>query len=164
MDAPELIAGNGPPDTSAIWDDLAILATEVVDVCILLTGRTAARSLARQIHELRGRQQGPFMTVDCGWPEGVLERRMFDVLTSPAGTIFLEEVWKLSLAQQRRLLDALTDCSTPWGSRRPCARVMASSSEPLLARVEEGTFNDRLFYRLNTVHLVLPSHECPPEP
>jgi transcriptional regulator of acetoin/glycerol metabolism len=41
---------------------------------------------------------------------------------------------------------------------------MASSSEPLLERVEEGTFNDRLFYRLNAIHLVLPSHECLSEP
>ena len=164
MDAPELIAQKTAPGSPAVWDDLAILATEVVDVCILLTGRTSARSMARRIHGLRGSQQGPFMAVDCGWPEGVLERRMFDVLRSTAGTIFLEEVWKLSLALQGRLLDALIDCSAPRGSRRGCARVMASSSEPLLARVEEGTFNDRLFYRLNAVHLVLPSPDCPPEP
>jgi DNA-binding NtrC family response regulator len=159
MDSPELIAGITAPGTPAVSDDLAILATEDVDVCILLTGRTSARTIARRIHGLRGRQQGPFMAVDCGWPEGVLERRMFDVLPSTPGTIFLEEVWKLSLAQQGRLLDALTDCAPPWGSRRACARVMASSSKPLLPRVEEGTFNDRLFYRLNAVHLVLPSRE-----
>ena len=163
MDVPELIAGNTAPSIPGVWDDLAILATEDVDVCILLTGRTSARSLARQIHGLRGGQPGPFMTVDCGWPEDVLEWRMFDVLRSTEGTLFLEEVWKLSLAQQERLLDALTDCSPPWGLRRTCARVMASSSKSLLARVEEGTFNDRLFYRLNAIHLVLPSYERPPE-
>src|SRR5438045_2227852 len=133
MDAPELITGNTAPAIPPFWDDLAILATEAVDVCILLTGTMSARSIAQRIHGLRGMKGGPFMPVDCGWPEAVLKRLLFDVLPLTPGTVFLEEVWKLSLAQQARLLGALTDCSPPWSSRRACARVMASSSESLLA-------------------------------
>ena len=69
-----------------------------------------------------------------------------------AGTLFLHEVGKLSLALQGRLADALESASAH--GRRGRWRIMASASQPLLGRVVDGTFDDRLYYRLNAIHHV----------
>jgi DNA-binding NtrC family response regulator len=56
---------------------------------------------------------------------------------------------------QARIADRLVTLSEKrLGASR---RLMASTSEPLLPRVLDGTFDDRLFYRLNVIHFVLPS-------
>jgi DNA-binding NtrC family response regulator len=176
MDTHEMISENNRPGISAApLDDTGLAEAALLDVCILLTGTTSVLTTARRIHDFRGRRLGPFIGVDCGLPDRVIERRVFDVLrnddpeggeprrTLPMGaTILLEEVWKLSPEQQARLLDALDDPARNRGPRRLRARVIASSSIPLLDRVLDGTFNDRLFYRLNAVHLVLPEDEGVP--
>jgi DNA-binding NtrC family response regulator len=149
--------------------DLEVLGAAATDVCILFTGMGSAKQLARRIHGLRRGRRGRFIAVDCRWPEAVLEKQIFDVLrpitSGPhelgdarppaAGTLFLEEVGRLSPMLQGRLLDALVRPSGPGAARRSRARVMASSSESLLQRMLEGSFNDRLFYRLNAIHFVV---------
>lgn len=135
--------------------DLEVLGAAAHDVCILFTGTGSAKEIAQRIHGLRRGRPGRFRAVDCGWPEALLEQQLFYVLRpGSGGTIFLEEVGRLSPALQERLLDALSDPSESQGRTRP--RVMASTSEPLLQRALEGTFNESLFYRLNTIHVILP--------
>jgi DNA-binding NtrC family response regulator len=176
MDGREVISENTPPGIpTAPLDDPALIAASLFAACILITGKSSVLSTAHWIHDLRGPRQGPFIAVDCGLPEGVVERRLFDVLRQdhpdrgeprralPIGsTIFLEEVWKLSPGLQARLLEALEDPAEKRGPRRLRAHVIASSSEPLLERVMGGSFDDRLFYRLNAVHLVLPPDSARP--
>jgi DNA-binding NtrC family response regulator len=135
--------------------DLEVLGAAASDVCILFTGAGSVKEIAHRIHALGRARPGRFRAVDCGWPEALLEQQLFYVLRpGSGGTIFLEEVGRLSLELQERLLAALGGPSGSQGRTRP--RVMASSTEPLLQRVLEGTFNERLFYRLNAIQVILP--------
>ena len=141
------------------------------DACVLFTGgHEAARAAARRIHELSACSSGPFELVCCEWPEAIIDAlaaRLFTEAEPPSagesvaalgqvGTMLLQDVWRVGPALQSRLADGLT-----WlrGDRRPGFRrwrLMASTSRPLLPLVANGTFDDRLFYRLNVIHLVLP--------
>lgn len=140
------------------------------DACVLFTGdRETAETLARRLHALSGWRHGPFVAVDCGLPEA--GPQLLDLLDAEegqtstgeswptlaqSGTVFLREVGKLPPSLQLRLSDRLqTLRARPGGERRLRRRVISSSSTPLDSRVEEGTFDARLFYRLNVIHLVI---------
>jgi DNA-binding NtrC family response regulator len=160
-------------------DDREVFGAAQTDACVLFTGkREAVETLAQRIHNLSGWRHGPFLSVDCAWSEATLESRLFDVLgdndtklagphpkarLSQEGTVFLHEVGKLSPGCQARLADHLAELRTHGGPRRARRRVMASSSEPLLERVNAGTFDDRLFYRLNVIHLIMPGEQLKAE-
>jgi DNA-binding NtrC family response regulator len=130
--------------------------------------------VARRIHRLSGWREWPFTIVDCGWPEDVVERALFSVFTQPElstvrepprpaqmGTVLLQDVWQLSPTTQARLADRLVHMCGKRLPGRSRWRLMASSSESLLPRVIDGTFDDRLFYRLNVIHLVVPARRTP---
>jgi len=137
--------------------DLVIGAAEP-DVCILMTGASAASmELARRIHSMGRGRPGRFKVVSCGWPESLLEEHLFHALRpGSSGTLFLEEVGRLSRDLQDRLLETLDGTVGPRGARLPRARLMACTSEALFQRALEGSFNERLLYRLNVIHLVVP--------
>ena len=142
--------------------DLEIIGLAAAEICILLTGNStaAAMVLARRIHGMGRGRPGRFKVVNCGWPESLLEEQLFHALRpGSSGTLFLEEVGRLTPALQDRLLEALDDSVDPRGPRPPRARLMACTSEPLVQRALEGSFNEKLLYRLNAIHLVVP-----PEP
>jgi DNA-binding NtrC family response regulator len=169
MSVVDLVSGNrGPVGPATLRDAADIVEAGLLDVSILFTGHGSVRELAERIHALRRGRRGQLTVIDCGWSEALLEERLFDVLCAsendpddcgPAAprkeraTLLLEEVGTLSMDQQQRLLDSLDKQSL---QRRTRVRVLASSSEPLLPRVQDGTFNERLYYRLNSVHIVLP--------
>lgn len=174
MNAPELISNQSQSNRSvdpvnAAPNDFDLASAAQVGTTILFTGSAHAVVLARRVHALSGCRWGRFLLVDCGWPDSTLEQRLFDVLrpdSAPAaelhlrllqpGTILLYEVGKLSRSAQVRLADALELGSRTDEQRRSRYRVMASTSEPLLQRVAAGTFDDRLYYRLNMLHVLLP--------
>ena len=148
--------------------DEAIAAAQD-DRSVLLTGTPGeASALALRIHNLSGWRWGPFLTVDCGGTESMLERHLFDLLqtrsrtsgaTEPrprlvqAGTVFLYEVGRLPLSAQVRLRELLAADRTRPRSERVRLRIMASTSVPLLRRVLDGTFDEELYCRLNAIHL-----------
>jgi DNA-binding NtrC family response regulator len=136
--------------------------------CVLFTGLPNPEGIAFRIHSLSGWRLGPFVSVDCGASGQTLERQLFDVLSAgeewnrvaeprpqlaQQGTIFLCEVGKLSLALQTRLSEALDSRRPGEIKRRLRRRVMASTSVSLLDRVQGGTFDECLFYRLNAIHV-----------
>ena len=139
--------------------------------CVLLTGAPPhASTLALRIHNLSGWRWGPFVAVDCGGSEAVLERQLFTLLrirpsvVAPAdprprlnqsGSVFLYEVGKLGLSMQIRLREILEMSDTLRRSDRLRQRIMASSSEPLLRRVLDGTFDEELFCRLTAIRLAV---------
>lgn len=142
------------------------------DACVLFTGdHEAAEALARRLHGLSGWRQGPFVSVDCSLPVASLEPRLFELLEvespkvsdgeswpklSQSGTVFLQEVGKLPHALQLRLSERLAALrSRPGEQRRTRKRVMSSTATPLQTRIEDGTFDGSLFYRLNVIHLVI---------
>jgi DNA-binding NtrC family response regulator len=151
-----------------------VVAAAQSDRCVLLTGALAhASATALRIHNLSGWRWGPFVAVDCGGAEAVLERQLFDLLRvrprpgvpeprprlTQAGTVFLYEVGKLGLSVQVRLREILESSAAMQRSDRLRQRIMASTSEPLLKRVLDGTFDEDLFCRLNAIRLTLrPSH------
>ena len=138
--------------------DLEVIGLAAPNVCILLTGTThATMQMARRIHSLGRGRPGRFRAVNCSWPESLLDEHLFHTLRpGSSGTLFLEEVGRLSAELQERLLETLDAMSDPRSPLPPRARVMASSSEPLYQRALEGRFNERLLYRLNAIHLVVP--------
>jgi DNA-binding NtrC family response regulator len=164
---------SGPEEFSGMApvSDLELAGAAQTDACVLVTGRRdAAQNVAYRIHCLSGWRHGPFMVVDCGWPDAVLEERLFAVWPgtgtphaeerpharrAQAGTVLLQEVGRLSPSLQVRLADRLEDLRGYKGYGRSRLRLMASSSESLERRVAEGTFDDRLFYRLNVIHVIL---------
>jgi len=155
-------------DVASITDSELSQAVQS-DACVLFTGDDeTAEALARRLHDMSGWRDGPFVAVDCALPDA--EPRLLQLLeidTRPAmaparprlaqsGTVFLREVGKLEPAIQRRLSDQLATLKTqPGDTRRLRRRVISSSSVPLDSRVEDGTFDARLFYRLNVIHMVI---------
>jgi DNA-binding NtrC family response regulator len=140
------------------------------DACVLFTGNhETTEALARRLHDLSGWRHGPFVVVDCALPDE--EPRLLQLLDvanpdasngtswptlAQSGTVFLREVGKLHPTLQLRLSDTLTAFKTkPGGKRRLRRRVISSSSIPLESRVKNGTFDARLFYRLNVIHMVI---------
>ena len=134
--------------------DLEVLGRDAADVCILFTSTSSARDLARQVHAFGGRRELPFKTLDCTGPTLLLEEELTEALgPRGSGTVLLEDVDRLPLELQDRLLDLL-DATDDGPLTR--ARVMSSTSEPLLERTLDGSFNEQLFYRLNTIHVIVP--------
>jgi DNA-binding NtrC family response regulator len=139
------------------------------DACILLTGDpNRAQDLAYRLHLASGWRHGPFTVVHCDSADHAIERELFEALfpaddrpdgvaqlrLKQAGTVLLREVNRLPLETQQRLAHRLSEQHA--GSRQRCRRrVMATSSEPLLDRVRQGTFDDSLYYRLNVMHFVV---------
>jgi DNA-binding NtrC family response regulator len=155
--------------------DLDLVGAVRTYACVLITGKEdAARTLAFKIHTLSGWRHGPFTIVDCAWPGDRAERELVELLSGPdpstatepypqlaqAGTVLLENVARLAPAVQSRIADRLVHF---YGRRpgTPRRRLIASTSEPLLPRVLDGSFDDRLFYRLNVIHVVIPTETKP---
>lgn len=146
----------GMPQTT----DVDVFLAARTDTNVLLTGpRAVAKALAHQIHEQSGWRHGPFRLIDCTQGEG-LERQLAEALKPAvsdgprlmqAGTVLLEEIGCMPEQLQPLLADQLEDLRR-WRRSRP--RILASTSESLFQRVDDGTFDDRLFYRLNVLHLL----------
>jgi transcriptional regulator of aromatic amino acid metabolism len=148
--------------------DFDLMSAARSEACVLLTGRDdVVRTVAYQVHRLSDRKQGPYTILDCGWPEDIIERALYGVFADPGpgstdtpgrtGTVLLHQVGRLDRAVQSRLADRLMFLRGQRQPRWSRWRLLASTSEALLPRVDAGTFDDRLYYRLNVIHLVIPS-------
>ena len=162
-------SGYGERSTSVL-DEIDITGATRTAACVLFTGGVEARSLAERIHRESGWGWGPFTAIDCRSPQAVLDESLFDPLESDLwpvdssvpilrllqpGTMFLEEVGRLGRGSQARLRDLLELAANERQGRRSRRRIMASSSESLVRRAADGTFDETLFYRLNALHFVL---------
>lgn len=146
---------------------------------ILLTGETGSGKelFARGIHESSMRKKGPFVAVNCGAvPEGLIESELFGhvkgaftgassdrhgrFVQADGGTLFLDEVENMPLYLQQRLLRVLeTREVEPIGGGRLIrvdVRIVAATNQPLENLVEEGSFREDLYYRLNVITLAIP--------
>jgi transcriptional regulator with PAS, ATPase and Fis domain len=146
---------------------------------VLLGGEsgTGKELVARAIHSLSRRKEGPFVAVNCGaLPDTLLESELFGYMAgaftdakkdkpgrftiAAGGTIFLDEIGDISPALQVRLLRVLQEKEfDPLGSVCPVTanvRVITASNKNIADLVKEGVFRDDLYYRLNVVQIVLP--------
>jgi len=119
---------------------------------VLITGEsgTGKSLIARAIHDFSDRRHLPFVVVSGGDLEG-MEGPQMALSKAKGGSLLFDEVADLSdVAQGRivRMLDALGDTAP---------RIMATSQSDLMARMEDGSFRDDLFYRLGGVTIDVPS-------
>lgn len=146
------------------------------DVPMSIVGETGTgkASLARALHDSGRRRQRPFVVVDCAaLPEALLETELFGggpprrhpgrLEAAERGTLFLENVDRLTLPLQAKLIAALEtaigtqDEAAGRDRLRPLGcRVVAASSQDLARLCETGGFRSDLYFRLNTVTLHLP--------
>ncbi|MHC4813940.1 MAG: sigma-54-dependent transcriptional regulator [Planctomycetota bacterium] len=146
---------------------------------VLLTGEsgTGKTLLARAIHQLSTRREGPFVEVNCGaLPENLLESELFGHVhgaftgavkdragkfeAADSGTIFLDEIGTSSPGFQVKLLRVLQDrVIERVGDTKTIpvdVRVILASNLDLELAVREGTFREDLYYRIQVLTLEMP--------
>jgi two-component system response regulator FlrC len=150
------------------------------DIPVLLEGPTGTGKevLARFVHRLSARANGPFVAVNCAaMPEAMLEALLFGhkkgAFTGAAeageglfraadgGTLLLDEIGELPLPLQAKLLRALQEGEVlPLGATKPVrieVRVVAATNRTLAEEAAAGRFREDLLYRLNVFPLRLPA-------
>ncbi len=172
----EEIVGSSPALT-AVLSRVSKVASS--DSTVLITGETGTGKelVARAIHRRSRRASRAFVAVNCaaiprdliaselfghekGAFTGALQRRLGRFELADGGTIFLDEVGELSAETQVALLRVLQEREFERvGGRdsiRVDVRVIAATNRDLSAAVDDGTFRQDLFYRLNVFPLEMP--------
>jgi transcriptional regulator with PAS, ATPase and Fis domain len=148
------------------------------DFTVLLEGESGVGKelVARLVHELSRRRNGPFVAINCAaLVETLLEAELFGIEDRTAtgvrgrrgkfehadgGTLFLDEVSDLSLSAQAKLLRAIQDLAVERvggsGTHRIDIRIIAATNRALLALVERKLFRPDLYYRLSGVDIRVP--------
>jgi len=149
------------------------------DCTVLIEGPTGTGKelMARAIHNLSLRKDGPFVAINCGaLPDTLLESELFGYVAGAftdakadkpgrfayarGGTLFLDEIGDVSTALQVRLLRVLQEkVYEPVGAVQSVdtdVRILAATNRQLSQRVEDGSFREDLYYRVNVVKLTLP--------
>lgn len=149
------------------------------DLTVLITGEsgTGKETFPKIIHQFSSRKHGQYIAVNCGAiPEGTIDSELFGhekgAFTGATdtrkgyfevannGTIFLDEVAELPLSTQVRLLRVLESGEfIRVGSSQVMktnVRVVAATNVNMVKAVDEGKFREDLYYRLNTVPVMVP--------
>jgi DNA-binding NtrC family response regulator len=170
------IIGQAPGIKRAIEMALNVAGTNTT---VLVQGEsgTGKELLANLIHFNSGRENKPYVKINCGAiPETLLESELFghekgaftDARSrrvgrfeeADGGTLFLDEIGEMSMQAQVRLLRVLQDgeLTRVGGSDivQTDVRVIAATNIDLEAAVEDGRFRKDLFYRLSVFPITLP--------
>jgi DNA-binding NtrC family response regulator len=170
-----------PIGTSKPWMEIVRLAETVAptESIVLLQGEsgTGKEVIARYIHMLSNRTEGPFLSINCGaLPESLLESELFGhvkgsftgavkdktglFLSAEKGSFFLDEIGETTPATQVKLLRVLQHRQIiPVGateSQPIDTRLIAATNRDLEEEIRRGNFRRDLFYRLNVIALHLP--------
>ncbi len=167
---------------SAYMAHLFALAKDVAksESTVLITGEsgTGKEVLARYIHDNSNHSSGQFIAVNCAAiPDNLLESELFGFekgaftgADKPKagkfelannGTLLLDEIGEIPINLQAKLLRVLQEKEVErLGGVKPIkltARILATTNRSLKAMVDDGTFREDLFYRLNVISMELPS-------
>ncbi len=150
------------------------------DSNILITGESGVGKglLAILIHEASSRKEHPFVTINCaGIPEDLFESELFGyepgafsgasakgkkglLEVGDKGTVFLDEIGDMSLRLQAKLLRVIEEKEmTRLGSTRTIklnVRIIAATNQNISLMIEQKTFRQDLFFRINTISVMIP--------
>jgi two-component system response regulator AtoC/two-component system nitrogen regulation response regulator NtrX len=149
------------------------------DVTVLITGEsgTGKELVANALHSLSPRKNNPFVRVNCAaLPENLIESELFGYErgafsgansrklgkfeVAHSGTIFLDEIGEMSQATQTKILRILQEKEFErLGGNRTIAvdtRVITATNRDLQKSLENNTFREDLYYRLNVINIHLP--------
>jgi two-component system, NtrC family, response regulator AtoC len=147
---------------------------------VLIAGEsgTGKELVARTIHELSPRRDGPWVAINCSAiPRDLLESELFGYVKgaftgatqnrsgrleqAQGGTLFLDEIGELDPSLQAKLLRVLQEREySPLGSdqvRSVDVRFLAASNRELKVLVAQGKFREDLFYRLDVYNILVPA-------
>ena len=161
--------------------ELVTLASRVAvsDTTVLISGEsgTGKEVLARLLHRLSGRADGPFVALNCAAiPENMLEALLFGhekgsftganesrpgkFEQAQGGTLLLDEIGEMDIGLQAKLLRVLQEKEVDRiGGRTPIrldVRVIATTNRDLREQVTAGRFREDLYYRLSVFPLTTP--------
>src|SRR6266404_4078243 len=155
-------------------------AVAVTNTTVLIRGETGTGKelIAKAIHGLSGRKDGPFVSMNCASiPAGLLEAELFGhekgaytgavartigrCEVADKGTLFLDEIGDTPLELQSKLLRVLQEQEFErLGSPRTLRvdfRLVAATNQDLGLMVERGQFRSDLYYRLNVFPIDVPA-------
>ncbi|MBW2308973.1 MAG: sigma 54-interacting transcriptional regulator [Deltaproteobacteria bacterium] len=165
------------PRMRSLFDTLPIIAESDSTVLIQGASGTGKELVARAIHELSKRRNGPLVDINCGGiPDTLLESELFGykkgaftdaktdkpgrIALAQGGTLFLDEVGEMSPALQVKLLRFLEQKRyIPLGGTEPLSadvRIISATHRDLHREMQRGDFRDDLFYRINVIRIDLP--------
>jgi len=150
------------------------------DSTVLIQGEsgTGKEVIARYVHNLSNRVDGPFLSINCGaLPENLLESELFGHVkgsftgavrdkqglfaAARGGSFFLDEVGEMPPSLQVKLLRVLQEREAiPVGATEAIpvdVRIIAATNRDLEEEIRRGNFRSDLFYRLNVIALNLPA-------
>ena len=170
-----------PVGTSDAFREVLAVAEQVAtaESTVLLGGEsgTGKELFARYIHLKSRRVGGPFVPINCGaLPEPLLESELFGHVkgaftgairdkeglftVAAGGTLFLDEIGDTTPAIQVKLLRVLQEREIiPVGATEAVpvdVRILAATNKDLEKEVENGSFRQDLYYRLNVIPIVIP--------
>ncbi len=165
------------PQMRRVLEMLERVAPTETTVLILGESGTGKELIARAIHANSPRAGGPFVAVNCAAiPENLLESELFGHVkgaftgairdrigkfeAAERGTIFLDEIGEMRPDLQVKILRCLEERSLERvGDNTPIhvdVRVLAATNKDLSKAIQEGSFREDLYYRLNVVPLSIP--------
>jgi len=174
--APPLIGST--PVMRELFERIKQVAPTMATVLVTGASGTGKELVARAIHEHSLRASKKFITINCtAIPEQVIESELFGHLKGAftgawkdkkglveeahEGTLFLDEIGDLNPNMQTKLLRLLQEGEyKPVGSlvtKKADIRFVAATNHNLKADISEKRFREDLYYRLNVVHIELPS-------
>jgi len=167
----------GDPGMRLLFETLPTISRSETSVLILGETGTGKNLLARAIHNLSPRSDGPLVTVNCAaLPETLLESELFGYragaftganrdkpgrfAAAQGGTLFLDEVGDIPMDMQVKLLRVLQEkVYERLGDNKviPCdIRLITATNRDLLDRVDRGLFRRDLYFRINVLSLEVP--------
>lgn len=157
---------------------IELIAPTNMTVLILGESGTGKENIARSIHRLSSRADGPFVAIDCGALSeelasselfghikgsftGAIADKKGEFEMASGGTIFLDEVGNLTYPVQVKLLRAIQErIIQPIGGNKPIkvdVRIITATNDDLISSVRNGSFREDLYHRVNEFSIRVPA-------
>ena len=154
------------------------VASNTASLLVVGESGTGKELVARAVHDLSPRRDGPFVALNCAaLPENLIESELFghekgaftDAIERRTGcfelahhgTLLLDELGEMPVSTQAKLLRVLEDgCVRRLGGKSEIAvdvRVIASTNKVLAEALRKGQLREDLYHRLNVFHISLPA-------